>query len=322
MVCRRRSGSRSCGCCIPAGRSTSTRSATRSRCRSRRSRPTSRCSRSCDLIRTETVKATQGPAEDLLGALRRDRHPLRRLRRRAAGPNVIEVAMPLGLYTSCQVSPPCGLCSTRRRSSASSTCPISSSIPSRMQAALIWFGRGHVEYKFPEQRQDLPTREIEALEFSMELSSEVPGHQHRLALGHQPLGQRRAGRHLDLARRFRRQARHLHAALVEARGLAIRQAEDLEITDERLLRRRREGLAGNARPARPRRATIRSGCGSASTSNAKHPGGVNIFGRGFGNYDQDIVMRLYLRGTGRRAVASKSAKLIHISAVDLLKAAG
>jgi len=25
---------------------------------------------------------------------------------------------------------------------------------------------------------------------------------------------------------------------------------------------------------------------------AKHPGGVNIFGRGFGNYDQDIVLRL------------------------------
>ena len=28
---------------------------------------------------------------------------------------------------------------------------------------------------------------------------------------------------------------------------------------------------------------------------AKRPGGVNIFGRGFGNYDQDIVMRLFLR---------------------------
>ena len=26
-----------------------------------------------------------------------------------------------------------------------------------------------------------------------------------------------------------------------------------------------------------------------------HPGGVNIFGRGFGNYDQDIVMRMRLR---------------------------
>jgi predicted transcriptional regulator len=27
---------------------------------------------------------------------------------------------------------------------------------------------------------------------------------------------------------------------------------------------------------------------------ARHPGGVNIFGKGFGNHDQDIVMRLFL----------------------------
>ena len=25
---------------------------------------------------------------------------------------------------------------------------------------------------------------------------------------------------------------------------------------------------------------------------ARHPGGVNIFGRGFGNYDQDVIPRL------------------------------
>jgi predicted transcriptional regulator len=31
---------------------------------------------------------------------------------------------------------------------------------------------------------------------------------------------------------------------------------------------------------------------------AKHPGGINIFGRGFGNYDQDIVMRIRLRRAG------------------------
>ena len=28
---------------------------------------------------------------------------------------------------------------------------------------------------------------------------------------------------------------------------------------------------------------------------ARHPGGINIFGRGFGNYDQDIVLRLQTR---------------------------
>ena len=33
---------------------------------------------------------------------------------------------------------------------------------------------------------------------------------------------------------------------------------------------------------------------------AKHPGGVNIFGRGFGNYDQDILLRLHLKVGGER----------------------
>ena len=28
---------------------------------------------------------------------------------------------------------------------------------------------------------------------------------------------------------------------------------------------------------------------------AAHPGGVNIFGRGFGNHNQDILMRLHLK---------------------------
>ena len=27
----------------------------------------------------------------------------------------------------------------------------------------------------------------------------------------------------------------------------------------------------------------------------KHPGGLNIFGRGFGNYDQDLLLRLKTR---------------------------
>ena len=29
--------------------------------------------------------------------------------------------------------------------------------------------------------------------------------------------------------------------------------------------------------------------------NARHPGGINIFGRGFGNYDQDIVLKLHTK---------------------------
>ena len=44
--------------------------------------------------------------------------------------------------------------------------------------------------------------------------------------------------------------------------------------------------------------TTRSGCASACKEDARHPGGINIFGRGFGNYDQDIVLRLHADAAG------------------------
>jgi predicted transcriptional regulator len=43
-----------------------------------------------------------------------------------------------------------------------------------MKAGLIWFTRGFVEYQFPNNAK-LSKNEIESMEFSMELSSEVPG---------------------------------------------------------------------------------------------------------------------------------------------------
>ena len=43
-----------------------------------------------------------------------------------------------------------------------------------MTAGLIWFTRGYVEYKFPNNTKLLNTQ-VNAVEFSMELSSEVPG---------------------------------------------------------------------------------------------------------------------------------------------------
>jgi hypothetical protein len=46
--------------------------------------------------------------------------------------------------------------------------------PARVQAALIWFGRGNVEYKFPNNAK-LLNAAVESVEFSMELSSETPG---------------------------------------------------------------------------------------------------------------------------------------------------
>ncbi len=64
-------------------------------------------------------------------------------------------------------------------------------------------------------------------------------HQHGLAVRHHAVGQRCFDRHMDIAWRLWRQARGLHAELVEARGFAVRQAQDLADQPVRLLHRRR-----------------------------------------------------------------------------------
>src|SRR6202044_2956164 len=65
-----------------------------------------------------------------------------------ASANVIDVAMPIGLYTSCEVSAPCGLCSTAGIIGLLDV-PGTFLNPDRMNAGLMWFTRGFVEYQFP-----------------------------------------------------------------------------------------------------------------------------------------------------------------------------
>ena len=66
----------------------------------------------CDLIRTETAKASKG--QQKLCAARYDEIILRfdDYDVQKTQTNVVELSMPLGLYTNCSVSPPCGLCSS------------------------------------------------------------------------------------------------------------------------------------------------------------------------------------------------------------------
>ena len=87
--------------------------------------------------------------------------------------NVIEVEMPVGLFTSYNVSAPCGLCS---RDSIIGYLDVPGTFfsPERIKAALVWFEKGYVEYKFPNNALYLEKGSIKRLELSMEMSSEVP----------------------------------------------------------------------------------------------------------------------------------------------------
>ena len=81
--------------------------------------------------------------------------------------------MPIGLYTSYEVTAPCGLLQRgRHHRSARRAGQLSRS--GRMKAGLLWFTRGYVEYQFPNNAK-LTNTDLDAIVFSLELSSEVPG---------------------------------------------------------------------------------------------------------------------------------------------------
>ncbi len=202
----------------------------------------------------------------------------------------IEVSMPIGLYTSCDVRAPCGLCSSDGVIGLLDV-PNFFLDPNRMQAGLLWFGRGYVEYKFPNNAKIL-NEEISAVEFSMELSSEVPGTNadwpsditlwvNNVFVGTWTspgdYGDKRGVYTPRWWKLEGSQYGKLKTWTISMRGTFI---DGIRISDVTL-----------ADLDLDNHHSIRMRIGIADE--AKHPGGINIFGRGFGNYDQDIIMRLY-----------------------------
>ncbi|HEY4201345.1 MAG TPA: helix-turn-helix domain-containing protein [Devosiaceae bacterium] len=240
------------------------------------------------LIRTETQKARKGNQkichstfDEVLVMFKEDIAPNRS--------NTIEVAMPLGLYTSCEVSAPCGLCSTEGIIGLLDV-PDTFLEPDRMKAGLIWFTQGYVEYQFPNNAK-LAKNEIESIEFSLELSSEVPGTSAdwpsdiTVAINGQDVGtwtspgdfgDKRGVYTPDWWKLKGSQYGKLKNWRVNASGTYV---DGMKISPVSL-----KDLDINSRHSIRLRIGVKA--------DARHPGGINIFGRGFGNYDQDIVLRL------------------------------
>jgi predicted transcriptional regulator len=241
------------------------------------------------LIRTETQKGRKGNQKlcfstfDEVLVMFRDTIA-------DASANTIEVAMPIGLYTSCEVSAPCGLCSPQGIVGLLDV-PGTFLNPDRMNAGLMWFTRGFVEYQFPNNAR-LVGKDVVALDFSMELSSEVPGtsadwpsditvaiNGREVGTWTSPgdFGDQRGVYTPDWWKLKGSQYGKLKSwrvtpdgAFIDGMKMSPITLRDLDLASHHSIRLRIE--------VKP---------------DTKHPGGVNIFGRGFGNYDQDIVLRLH-----------------------------
>lgn len=240
------------------------------------------------LLQTEVVKAKKGN-QKLCRALYEE-IVIRFPQQPAVSDDVIEVEMPIGLFTNFEVSAPCGLCSTESIIGYLDV-PDSYLSPERMRAGLLWFERGWVEYKFPNNSlyKDRPIRKLEV---SAELSSETPGTNRNwlsditlwinsVEVGNWTspgdFGDKRGtltpewwmltGSQYGLLKHW---SVTDEGAFVDGVQVSNIRLADLALADHHSIR-------------------VKIGI----KEDAAHPGGLNIFGRGFGNYDQAIKLRLY-----------------------------
>lgn len=213
--------------------------------------------------------------------------------------NVIEHEMPIGGFSEVAVAPTCGL------ASASSLIgflddPASFYEPERLSAQLVWFGSGYVEYRFPNRLP--PMAHATMLQFSAELCSEAPLHDpnwpsditlwiNGVEIGtwtspgdfggergrYTPAWWESKDTQYGVLKRWR----------VTDEGTSIDGVALSEVTLAEL------GLTSGD-PIR-----VRIGV----RPDAAHAGGVNLFGRRFGNYQQDLVLLMeYEAGSSSRGV--------------------
>jgi predicted transcriptional regulator len=202
--------------------------------------------------------------------------------------STIEISMPIGAYSDFDVAPTCGLAG---ENGIIALVDDSTSFfePQRTAAHLLWFHQGYVEYRFPNRLP--PGSRPGTLSLSFEACSEAPLHHadwpsditvwiNGVELGTwtspADFGGRRG--HLTPAWWERHNSQYgllkvwqvdQGASYVD--GVAVSQVtlEDLSLADGRSI-------------------SVRIGI----KEDAHHVGGINLFGRGFGNYPQDIILRL------------------------------
>ncbi|GCE30749.1 transcriptional regulator [Dictyobacter alpinus] len=124
-----------------------------------------------DLIRTEFIPATHG-LQKLCARTYDDVH-IRLERIPETSQHTFSIAMPIGQFVDFDVHPTCGLVNAEHMIGLLDT-PSSFYEPEHVSAQLLWFGHGHVTYRFPNH---LPaTAAAIRLDLSAEVCSEAPLH--------------------------------------------------------------------------------------------------------------------------------------------------
>lgn len=238
------------------------------------------------LIRTRMERKDKGTHK--MCALAADRIEIAMPQIERGKPAFHEVTVPVGHYTEFDVYPTCGL-ATREKVIGQYDDPRYFHEPERMHAHILWFGKGYVEYKIPNYL--MPGQKPRAIEISMELGSEAPGVNDDwpsdidFYLNGVHLGQWTSPGDYGSSRG--RYTPDWWKDGVNQYGLlkVIRVTEEGSFIDGQ--RMSGTGLASIA--AERNHWTLRL----AVHEESRHVGGLTLYGEGFGNYNQDIVFRVY-----------------------------
>ncbi len=88
--------------------------------------------------------------------------------------STIKLSMPIGNYFDCEVNGNCGLISEKSYLGVEDS-PSAFYSDNRSEAQLLWFDTGYVEYRFPTYM--FGNKQVVEVSFSFEICSEAPGYQ-------------------------------------------------------------------------------------------------------------------------------------------------
>jgi predicted transcriptional regulator len=204
---------------------------------------------------------------------------------------VLEVPMPIGMFTAVSVKQPCGMADEKELIGYVDN-PESFLRADRARAQIIWFSGGWVEYTFPSNLP--PNAEVTAVEFVCELCSETAQHNNHWPsditvwmngveigawLSPGDFGGAKGRLNPDWWPRDNTQYGALKSWIVDDTGSKVdgvpatgARLSDLKITYQSPI-------------------VVRVG----NKPGAAHLGGVNLFGSHFGNHPQDLILRIRYR---------------------------
>lgn len=212
-----------------------------------------------------------------------------------------EISFPIGNYMDCDIAPSCGMVLLKDNNEVISDAPFDDPNyflnPHRVDAQLLWFRKGYVEYRVPVY--DSLHLEPESITFSLEICSEAPGFNNvwksditmwinGVEIGTWTCPGDFGDRNGKLTPFTWMEGSTQYGILTE-----------WTVTEKEGTLLNREHLSDVNLPQlniqRQKYVTMRIGVKDTS----KHIGGVNIFGEKFGDYPQNIVMTIGYKNDSR-----------------------